>query len=285
VSQVAVDRTAPAPAPAPVSGHSLSWTVSDALAITRRNLLRYVRLPTLLMFSTIQPVMFVLLFRYVFGGAISLPVRGISYVDFLMPGIFVQTVVFGSTQTGVGLAEDLAGGMIERFRSLPMARSAVLAGRTLSDTVRNLFVVLLMTGVGMLVGFRFHGGVAAAVAALLLAVAFGFAFSWISALIGLAAGNVEAAQAGSFVWIFPLTFASSAFVPVQSMPGWLQGWAKVNPVSVVTEALRALSLGGRTASRLQGGSTFTHVWEAVAWIVGIVVVFAPLAVRRYRRSA
>jgi ABC-2 type transport system permease protein/oleandomycin transport system permease protein len=227
------------------------WAVSDALAITWRNLLKYVRVPTLLVFSTIQPVMFVLLFRYVFAGSINLRTPGLNYVDFLMPGIFVQTVVFGSTQTGVGLAEDLAGGMIERFRSLPMARSAVLAGRTLSDTVRNVFVVLLMTGVGMLVGFRFHGAPLGAVGALVLAVMFGFAFSWISALIGLSAGNVEAAQAGSFVWIFPLTFASSAFVPVKSLPGWLQAWAKVNPVSITVDALRSLSLGGRTATALQ----------------------------------
>jgi ABC-2 type transport system permease protein len=263
----------------------VEWVVSDAWAITKRNLLRYVRVPTLLVFSTIQPVMFVLLFRYVFGGAIKLPIPNVSYVDFLMPGIFVQTVVFGSTQTGVGLAEDLAGGMIERFRSLPMARSAVLAGRTVSDTVRNLFVMLLMTGVGMLVGFRFHGGFVAAVMALAVALAFGFAFSWISALIGLTAGNVEAAQASSFVWIFPLTFASAAFVPLQSMPGWLEAWAKVNPVTIIVQALRALALGGDTATRLQGGSTFTHVWQAVAWIVGILLVFVPLAVRRYRRTA
>jgi ABC transporter DrrB family efflux protein len=263
----------------------VEWVISDAGAITKRNLLRYVRVPTLLVFSTIQPVMFVLLFRYVFGGAIKLPIPNVSYVDFLMPGIFVQTVVFGSTQTGVGLAEDLAGGMIERFRSLPMARSAVLAGRTLSDTVRNLFVMLLMTGVGMLVGFRFHGGLLAAILALAVALAFGFAFSWISALIGLTAGNVEAAQASSFVWIFPLTFASAAFVPLQSMPGWLEAWAKINPVTIIVQALRALALGGDTATRLQGGSTITHVWQAVAWIVGILVVFVPLSVRRYRRTA
>jgi ABC transporter DrrB family efflux protein len=263
----------------------VEWVISDAWAITKRNLLRYVRVPTLLVFSTIQPVMFVLLFRYVFGGAIKLPIPNVSYVDFLMPGIFVQTVVFGSTQTGVGLAEDLAGGMIERFRSLPMARSAVLAGRTLSDTVRNLFVMLLMTGVGMLVGFRFHGGFLAAILALAVALAFGFAFSWISALIGLTAGNVEAAQASSFVWIFPLTFASAAFVPLQSMPGWLEAWAKINPVTIIVQALRTLALGGDTATRLQGGSTITHVWQAVAWIVGILVVFVPLSVRRYRRTA
>src|SRR5437763_10608757 len=177
-------------APAPSGGGTkVSWAISDTMAIARRNLLKYVRVPTLLVFSTIQPVMFVVLFRYVFGGAIKLP-PGLSYVDYLMPGIFVQTVVFGSTQTGVGLAEDLAGGMIERFRSLPMARSAVLAGRTLSGTVRNLFVVLLMTPVGIGVGFRFDGGFVHGVAALVLAVLVGLAFSWIMALIGLTAGNV-----------------------------------------------------------------------------------------------
>jgi ABC transporter DrrB family efflux protein len=273
------DRVAP-----PTTELRTSWVVSDAMAITKRNLIRYVRLPTLLVFSTIQPVMFVLLFRYVFGGAIKLPVPGLSYVDFLMPGIFVQTTIFGSTQTGIGLAEDLAGGMIERFRSLPMARSAVLAGRTISDSVRNLFVVLLMTGVGVLTGFRYHGGAFSFALALVLVVAFGFAFSWISALIGLAAGNVEAAQAGSFVWIFPLVFASSAFVPTQSMPGWLQAFAKVNPVTIVVNGVRSLCLGTRTSHLLLGGSTFTHVWQAFAWIIGLLVVFVPLAVRTYRKS-
>src|SRR5207248_2635288 len=204
-----------------------------------------------------------------FGGTIHLRAPGLAYVDYLMPGIFVQTVVFGSTQTGVGLAEDLAGGMIERFRSLPMARSAVLAGRTLSDTVRNLFVVLLMTAVGIGVGFRFHAGIGNFVGALLLAVLFGLAFSWIMALIGLTAGNVEAAQASSFVWVFPFVFASTAFVPIVNMPGWLQAWAKVNPVSIVVDAVRSLTLNGRVAEVAQGGTRFTHLWQALAWIVGI----------------
>jgi ABC transporter DrrB family efflux protein len=280
---MSAQATATRPATAPAASLQARWAVTDALAITRRNLLKYVRVPTLLVFSTIQPVMFVVLFRYVFGGAIKLP-PGLSYVDYLMPGIFVQTVVFGSTQTGVGLAEDLAGGMIERFRSLPMARSAVLAGRTLSDTVRNVFVVLLMTGVGIAVGFRFHGGFIGGVAGLLFAVLFGLAFSWIMALIGLTAGNVEAAQASSFVWVFPFVFASTAFVPLHSMPGWLQAWAKVNPVSIVVDAIRSLTLGGRLTRALHVGSRFTHVWQALAWIVGILLVFVPLAVRRYRRA-
>ena len=284
MSSATAAATTTAPPSRPVRAITPAWAVSDALAMTKRNLLRYVRLPTLLVFSTIQPVMFVLLFTYVFGRALRLPVSGLRYVDFLMPGIFVQTVVFGATQTGVGLAEDLQGGMIERFRSLPMARSAVLAGRTMGDTVRNLFVLLLMTAVGVAVGFRFHGGFFPAVGALFIALGFGFAFSWISALIGLAAGNVEAAQAGSFVWIFPLVFASSAFVAVQSLPGWLQGWAKINPVTITVNALRALTLGGNTQHALQGGTIETHVLQAVAWIGGILVVFIPLAVRRYRRT-
>ena len=252
----------------------LGWVVSDAAAMTRRNLLRYVRIPTLLLFSTIQPVMFVLLFRYVFGGSIRVP--GVNYVDFLMPGIFVQTVVFGASQTGVGLAEDLSKGMIDRFRSLPMARSAVLAGRTMSDTVRNLFVILLMVGVGTLVGFRFHAGVVPALAAVALAVAFGLAFSWISAFIGLSVRDVESAQAAGFIWVFPLVFASSAFVPLRGMPGWLQAFAKANPITNTVDALRALCLGGPTT---------TPVLRALAWIAAILLVFVPLAVSRYRRTA
>jgi len=250
----------------------LSWAVNDALAMTRRNLLRYVRVPNLLVFSTIQPVMFVLLFTYVFGGAVRIPSG--SYKDFLLPGILVQTVIFGSTQTGVGLADDLSRGMIDRFRSLPMARSAVLAGRTLSDTVRNLFVVLLMIGVGLLIGFRFHAGFIAAVGAIVLAVLFGLAFSWISAFIGMAVRDVESAQTAGFIWIFPLVFASAVFVPVATMPGWLQSFARVNPVTNTAEAVRALCQGGPTAS---------HVLHALAWIVGILLVFVPLSVRRYRR--
>jgi ABC-2 type transport system permease protein/oleandomycin transport system permease protein len=265
-----------APRPA-VRGSSLSTTASDILAVTGRNLLRYVRVPTLLVFSTIQPVMFVLLFRYVFGTAIRLPPTfRFPYVDYLMPGIFVQTVIFGSTQTGVGLAEDLSKGMIDRFRSLPMARSAVLAGRTLSDTVRNAFVVLLMAVVGYLVGFRAHGSFLDALGGIVLALAFGLCFSWISALIGLSVRDVEAAQAASFVWLFPLVFASTAFVPAQALPGWLQAWAKINPVSLNVDALRGL---------LEGWPSSTyHLGPAIAWLVGILVVFVPLSVRRYRSS-
>jgi ABC transporter DrrB family efflux protein len=259
----------------PIPRRPLWWTFADAAAVTRRNLYRYVRVPTLLLFSTIQPIMFVLLFTYVFGGAIQ--VAGVdNYIDFLMAGILVQTVIFGSTQTGVGLAEDMSRGMVDRFRSLPMARSAVLAGRTLSDTVRNLFVVCLMLVVGTLVGFRFHAGVVPAVGAVGLALAFGLAFSWISALIGLSVRDVESAQAAGFVWVFPLVFASSAFVPIATMPGWLQAFADINPVTITVNALRALTLGGPTVR---------PVLEALAWIAGILLVFVPLAVNRYRRAA
>jgi len=271
------DTALEAPARIPTPHNTLATTVVDILAVTGRNLIRYVRVPSLLVFSTIQPVMFVLLFRYVFGSAIVQdPTFHYPYVDYLMPGIFVQTVIFGSTQTGVGLAEDLTKGMIDRFRSLPIARSAVLAGRTLSDTVRNAFVVLLMGVVGYLVGFRIHTGVVPAVGGVALALLFGLAFSWISALIGLAVKDVESTQAASFVWIFPLVFASTAFVPLKALPGWLQAWAKINPVSVTVDSLRALLTGWPSQTY--------HFAIAVAWVLGILVVFVPLSVNRYRRS-
>jgi ABC transporter DrrB family efflux protein len=257
----------------PGAPRRFAWAIGDTLVMTKRNLLRYLRLPQLIVFSTIQPVMFVLLFAYVFGGAIRVP--GVSYIDFLMPGIMVQTVIFGSAQTTVGLAEDLSQGMIERFRSLPMARSAVLAGRTLADSARNIFVVLLMIAVGSAIGFRFHQGVAAAVGSVALVVLFGFAFSWISALIGLVTRDPETAQVAGFIWIFPLVFASSAFVPVNTMPRWLQVFADHQPISIMVDAVRALTLGG----------PLTSVWQAAAWITGILIVFGPLAVLQYRRTA
>jgi len=253
-----------------------SWVVSDALVMTKRNLLRYLRLPNLLVFSTVQPVMFVLLFVYVFGGALSgaLP-KGVSYKDFLMPGIFVQTVIFGSVQTGVGLSDDLAKGMIDRFRSLPMARSAVLAGRTLSDTVRNVFVVLLITAVALAIGFRFHGTFIESIAALGLAVLFGLAFSWISAFIGMSVRDPEAAQAAGFIWIFPLVFASSAFVPIYTFPSWLQTFARNNPLTYVINTIRALILGNLPV--------WHSLWLSLAWIFAILLLFVPLSVNRYRQ--
>ena len=249
----------------------LYWGASDIWAVTQRNLIAYTRIPEALVFSSIQPIMFVLLFRYVFGGAVSTP--GFRYVDFLMPGIFVQTVCFGAVTTGIGLAEDLGKGLIERFRSLPMARSAVLAGRTTADFCRNLFVVLLMTVVGVAVGFRSSTGYFSFFAGILLLLAFAYALSWGFAVIGLAARNAETAQAMAFPLLFPLTFASSAFVQVGSMPGWLQVFARNQPVTVVIDATRHLMVGG-------DGSPL----KAVAWTAGLLVLFIPLAVRRYRRA-
>jgi ABC-2 type transport system permease protein/oleandomycin transport system permease protein len=267
--------TAPAPlgvrvAPRP----ALGWTVADALSVTWRNLRSMLRTPEVIVFSSIQPIIFVLTFRYVFGGAVASP-PGVDYVDFLMPGVFVQTVVFGAMNTAVGLSQDLQSGITERFRSLPMARSAVLAGRTLADLVRNLFVVLLMVGVGFLVGFRIHNGFAAFVAALGLVLLFSVVFSWVFALIGLGAKNAEAAQAASFPILALLVFASSAFVPSQTMPHWLRIYADHQPVSDTVDAVRALVLGGPLTDK---------VLAALAWMVGILVVFVPLSVARYRRQ-
>jgi ABC-2 type transport system permease protein len=250
----------------------LRWTVIDALTLAKRNLTHLVRLPQLLVFATIQPVMFVLLFTFVFGGAIDTPG---DYIDFLMPGIFVQTVTFGATQTGVGLADDLGKGLIERFRTLPMSRSAVLAGRTLSDLARNAMVVLLMFVVGTLVGFSPEGGVLSVLAAAGVVLLFSFALSWMAALVGLSATDAETAQTTMFPLLFPLVFASSAFVPTDSMPGWLRVWADHQPVSATVDAARALT---------QGVATAGDVLPSIAWSLAIIAVFAPLAVRRYRRT-
>ncbi len=258
----------------PAAAPRLGWAVSDALTIAQRNLIALFRVPTTLVFSTVQPVIFVLLFRYVFGGAIETP--GVRYVDFLMAGIFVQTVTFGSVNTGVGLAEDLSKGLIERFRSLAMARSAVLAGRTLADSVRNLLVIVLMLAVGFGVGFRVHTNPFALVAAVAVMLFFGFAMSWVMANVGLGVGSAEAAQAAAFPVMAVLVFASNAFVPTASMPGPLRAYADHQPVSAAVDAVRALTIGGPTAGK---------VVASLAWSIGIVAVFAPLAVRRYRRTA
>lgn len=266
--------TAPAMTPTIERRSELSWAVSDALTIAWRNLKAMTRTPEVIMFSTIQPIIFVLTFRYVFGGSINVP--GIPYVDFLMPGVFVQTVAFGAMNTGIGLSEDLHKGLIERFRSLPMARSAVLAGRSLADLVRNFFVIVMMIVVGFLVGFRIHAGVVAFAAAIVLMLLFSFAISWIFALIGLGVPNAEAAQAASFPILAILVFASTAFVPIDGMPGWLQAYNRVQPVSVVVKAERALAIGGET---------LLPVVYALLWVVALTAIFAPLAVNRYRRAS
>jgi len=255
-------------------------TVRDTLAIAQRNLITYRRVPQLLVFSTIQPVVFVLMFRYVFGGAITLKGFPYQYVDYLMPGVFVQTVVFGSLAAAIGLATDLKSGLLERFRSLPMARSAVLTGRTLGDLTRNVFVVVLMLVVGFIVGFRIHTDVFGLLGGAALVLLFGFAMSWIFATIGLAVGDPETAQAAAFPILAPLVFASTAFVQASTMPDGLRTFAAHQPVSVTVDAVRALFNG----VSLTGSSTTSLVFQSIAWCLGILIVFAPVAVRLYRRT-
>jgi ABC transporter DrrB family efflux protein len=254
----------------PLRRPALYWALADAWVLAKRRLMQIPRIPDELIFATIQPVMFVVLFRYVFGGAIT--GAGPNYANYLMAGIFVQTVIFGATTTGVGLAQDLEKGLIDRFRSLPMAKSAVLTGRTIADLVRNLFVVIVMLVVGLIVGFRPSGSPLAWAAAIGLILLVSFAFSWISATIGLLVHSVEAAQSAGFIWLFPLTFASSAFVPVSHMPTWLQGFANHQPVSVFVNAVRALLLGQTVGA---------DGWQSLVWCLGILVVFIPVSVWMY----
>jgi ABC transporter DrrB family efflux protein len=253
----------------------LAWTLRDGYVVSVRNMRHFIRQPQLLLFSTIQPIMFVLLFSYVFGGAISgsLP-EGVSYKDFLLPGIFVQSTAFRATQTAIGLSEDMKRGVIDRFRSMPMARSAVLAGRTFADLARTIFVIVLMLIVGYAIGFRFEQGPLEAIASILVVAAFGFALSWIFVYVGLIAKGPEAAQSAGFVAIFPLVFASSIFVPVDTMPSWLQSIADVSPVTATADAARALAIGG---------DVWSSLWQVIAWVGGILLVFVPLCVRKYRR--
>jgi ABC transporter DrrB family efflux protein len=264
----------------PIGGRpAIFWAFRDALVLARRSVLRTLRAPELIVFVTIQPVMFVLLFRYVFGGAIHVP--GGQYVNFLMPGIFVQTVAFGGVITGIGLAEDMQRGLIDRFRSLPMSSSAVVTGRTVADLARNLFTVAIMLVVGFLVGFRPGGTIFEFLLGILVLMGISFAFSWISAFIGLLVRSVEAAQSGGFIWLFPLTFASSAFVPVSTMPSWLQVFAKHNPVTVLSDALRGLF---HVNPALTTADTRWALIQSVAWIIAILAVFVPLSVIQYRNS-
>lgn len=245
--------------------------------IMKRNVKRNFRVPQLLVFSSIQPIIFLLLFNFVFGGAVSGgSATNETYINFLLPGILAQTALFGAIQTGVGLAEDLNKGVIDRFRSLPMARYAVLAGRTLADSARNIFVIILMSSVGFLLGFRFQEGILKFIAALLLIVAFAYSFSWISAVIGLLLKDSETVQVAGFLWVFPLVFASAVFVPVNTMPSWLQVFARNQPVTQVVSAVRYLTRGG-----VPNGPQF--VWHTLLWIIGLLIVFAPIAVYRYRK--
>jgi ABC transporter DrrB family efflux protein len=244
------------------------------VTITGRNLRRLVRVPTLIAFATVQPVLFVVLFSSAFGGAIQPP--GVEhYIDYLLPGLFVLAIGFGASQTGVAIAEDLATGMIDRFRALPIAGAAVLGGRVAADAIRNLFVVTLMSAVGYAMGFRFHAGAGAALAAVALAVAVGLAFSWLNLLLGLLVRNPESAGLAGLFPVIVLVFTSSTLVPVGTMPGWLEAFANVNPVTVLVDALRVLCLGG---------SATTPVLEAVAWIVALLVISVPAAIACFRRA-
>lgn len=259
----------------PLERPALYWVLADALVLAKRHLVQIPRIPEELIFSTIQPVMFVLLFRYVFGGAIA--VSGTSYVNYLMAGIFGQTVIFGSTSTGIGLATDLQKGLVDRFRSLPMAKSAVLTGRTLSDIVRSIVVIIVMWVVGVLVGFRPDGNVLSWLAAVGLLLLASFTFSWISAAIGMAVRSVEAAQSAGFIWLFPLTFASSAFVPTSSMPDWLRAFAERQPVTLLVNAVRGLLLNQPDSAT---------ILRVLAWYLVLLIIFVPLAVWQYgRRTA
>ena len=248
--------------------------VTDTMIIAERNLVRLPRSPDLLLAFTVQPIMFVLLFRYVFGGAIN--TGGVPYVEFLIPGIIVQNIAFGGFVTALGLNEDVHKGLIDRFRSLPMARPAVLAGRTLSDVVTNLLSVCILVITGVIIGFSFSAGVLDVVAGFGLLLLFGYAFSWVFALVGLLVSSPESANSAGFLAVFPLTFISSAFVPVQSMPSVLRAFANVNPFTIVVDAMRHLWIGAPARN---------YVWGAVVWALVIVAVFAPLAVARYRRAA
>lgn len=243
----------------------------DIVGVTKRNLLRIVRTPLMMIVTAVQPALFLVLFRFVLGGAIVIP--GGSYVDFVVPAIFVEAVLIGGMTTSIGLAEDLKSGIVDRFRSLPMARSAVLAGRTLADLSRSVFSLAIMVGLGLAVGFRFHQSWASIVAGLLLVIAFGYAFSWMYITIALATKDPETAQIAGILPFFVLMFASNAIVPVATMPHWLQGFARNQPLSVTVTATRGL---------LEGGAAGHSAWQALAWAAATFVIFFTISLRLYR---
>lgn len=253
---------------------------ASTLQIARRALLRYLRTPQLIVLGTIQNALFLLCFRFVFGGAITLP--GISYVDFLLPGFIMTSVLFSGMGTAIVVAEDLEGGVVDRLRSLPIPRLSFLAGRALADTVWNAWGLLVASGVGFAVGFRVHSSLLDALGAFGLCVVFGFAFEWFFITLGLVAGSPQAAQ-GMTLIVFPFTFLSSAYVPVKTMPGWLQAFAEHQPITNMVDAVRTLSEGG-AAETLLGQSAAYWVVRSLLWSVAVVALFAPLAVWKYRRS-
>jgi ABC transporter DrrB family efflux protein len=253
---------------------TLAETIADSRVMAVRQLRKILRRPTYVVYLFVQPIIFVLLFRYVFGGAID--TGHTSYVNFLIPGIIVMTTVFGALTTGLGLTEDMKAGVVDRFRSLPIARSAVLVGRTAADLTVNTITLLIMVLIGVAVGFRPSEPVYDIALAFALALAFGYVFSWISAFVGLAVRDPETAQSAGFIWVFPLVFASSAFVPTDSMPGVVRSFAEINPVTLTVDAVRYLTIGG--------GDALAPALGTLAWLAGLLLVFVPLAVRRFRRG-
>jgi ABC transporter DrrB family efflux protein len=263
---------------------ALTQAAADASVITKRNLIKIKRVPDLVVWTTMMPIMFVLLFAYVFGGAIDVP--GVGYREFLIAGIFAQTVVFGATFTGYSVAEDLQKGIIDRFRSLPMAPSAVLFGRTLSDVAINVISLVIMSLTGLIVGWRVHTSAPEALGGFLLILAFAYAISWVTAYVALLVRTPEVVNNASFVVIFPLTYIANTFVPSQTLPGPLKTFAEWNPISAVTQAAREAF--GNTSPQLPPAD----VWPmqhpalyALIWVAGILAVFIPLAVRKYNRVA
>jgi ABC-2 type transport system permease protein len=281
-----IQQTTARRAPSTLGGR-VSLAIYDTLLVTQRNLMTLTRVPTVFIFELVQPVMFVLLFRFIYANQLRTLPFGLTYVQFLMPGIFVQNAIFGATTTAIGLAEDMKKGVIDRFRSLPMARSAVLAGRTTFDLAKNLILVTIVIAIGYLVGFRFQNGFLNAIGVILLVLACSFTFSWISACIGLALKEVEAVQAASFTWIFPVVFVSAAFVPVAGMAPFLQVIARNNPVTHWCNLARYLALGkvGIIDSIThQPIDTFEGLLiKAIVWIGALLAIFIPLAIRLYRK--
>lgn len=264
--------TATVPAEPPLASR-IRWAVSDALVLSRRNLLVWMRVPAYIFFAIVQPTIFVLMFRFVFGGAIQTGNSG-GYVNFLMPGIIGQTAAFASFGTAIALAIELQKGVIDRYRAMPMARSAVLLGRLIADAVRLFITLIVILLVGYAVGFRFQNGLLPAVGMVLLAEAFGLTVCCVSGYVGLAIKDEESVQSFGLIWLFPLTFLSSAFVPIATMPGWLQAFARNQPATTVIDTMRSLALGGPVAA---------GVWQSIAWLAAISLIFGTLAVRAYRR--
>jgi ABC-2 type transport system permease protein len=268
-------------------GARVSAAVEDGFLVAQRNLVTLTRVPSVFIFELVQPIMFVLLFRFIYANNIANLPQGLDYVMFLMPGIFIQNAIFGATTTAVGLAEDMKEGIVDRFRSLPMARSAVLVGRTSSDLAKNFLLVIIVIGIGYLVGFRFQNGWVAALGVVVLALAVGFTFSWMMACIGLSLKKLEAVQAATFTLIFPIVFVSSAFVPVIGMASFMQPIARHNPVTIWCNFARYLSVGDigiiDPATKLPVDTFEGLLLKSLLWIVGLLAIFVPLAIRLYRK--